>query len=50
MNGLSNEVIAKLNDHKPTSIGRIAYFRHHAGGDFNSADLPEKQGLLRKSA
>lgn len=43
--GLSNEVIAKLNDHKPVSIGQgIPYLRRHACSDFDPAGLAEKAG------
>ncbi|STW47785.1 tRNA uridine 5-carboxymethylaminomethyl modification protein GidA [Klebsiella pneumoniae] len=43
--GLSNEVIAKLNDHKPSSIGAgVTYLRDHPGGDLYFAGLAEKAG------
>ncbi len=43
-------MIAKLNDHKPASIGRFAYFWRHACGYLHSAGVAEKQGMLRRSA
>ncbi len=47
VSGLSNEVIAKLNDHKPV-VHRpgIAHFRRHACGHLHSAGLAEKTGYV----
>ena len=45
--GLSNEVIAKLNDHKPVSIGRASRIRRYPSSDFDSAGVAEKQGMLQ---
>lgn len=42
--GLSNEVIAKLNDHKPSSIGQASRIPDHPGGDLYFAGLAEKAG------
>jgi tRNA uridine 5-carboxymethylaminomethyl modification enzyme len=47
--GLSNEVIAKLNDHKPVSIGQAS----RISGVTPAAILLvwlKKQGMLRRSA
>lgn len=48
--GLSNEVIAKLNDHKPVSIGRITYLWRYARRDFDSAGVVEETGYASRSA
>ena len=48
--GLSNEVIAKLNDHKPVSIGGLPHLGRYPSSDFDSAGVAEKQGMLRRSA
>ncbi len=43
--GLSNEVIAKLNDHKPSSIGQASRISGITpGGDLYFAGLAEKAG------
>ncbi len=47
VSGLSNEVIAKLNNHKPNSIrSGFAHFRYHPSSDLYFADLAEKAGLI----
>jgi len=49
--GLSNEVIAKLNDHKPTSIGQASRISGITPAAISILLIYlKKQGLLRKSA
>ncbi|WP_271460983.1 tRNA uridine-5-carboxymethylaminomethyl(34) synthesis enzyme MnmG [Pantoea leporis] len=51
VNGLSNEVIAKLNDHKPTSIGQASRISGITPAAISILLIYlKKQGLLRKSA
>jgi len=51
VNGLSNEVIAKLNDHKPTSIGQASRISGITPAAVSILLIYlKKQGLLRKSA
>ena len=51
VNGLSNEVIAKLNDHKPTSIGQATRISGITPAAISILLIYlKKQGLLRKSA
>ncbi|PYG46309.1 tRNA uridine 5-carboxymethylaminomethyl modification enzyme [Pantoea sp. AG1095] len=51
VNGLSNEVIAKLNDHKPTSIGQASRISGITPAAISLLLIYlKKQGLLRKSA
>jgi tRNA uridine 5-carboxymethylaminomethyl modification enzyme len=49
--GLSNEVIAKLNDHKPTSIGQASRISGVTPAAISILLVwLKKQGLLRRSA
>ncbi|WP_241586288.1 tRNA uridine-5-carboxymethylaminomethyl(34) synthesis enzyme MnmG [Rosenbergiella epipactidis] len=51
VNGLSNEVVAKLNDHKPTSIGQASRISGITPAAISILLIwLKKQGLLRKSA
>ncbi len=51
VNGLSNEVIAKLNDHKPTSIGQATRISGITPAAISILLIwLKKQGLLRRSA
>ncbi|PNK62473.1 MULTISPECIES: tRNA uridine-5-carboxymethylaminomethyl(34) synthesis enzyme MnmG [Pantoea] len=51
VNGLSNEVIAKLNDHKPSSIGQASRISGITPAAISILLIYlKKQGLLRKSA
>lgn len=51
VNGLSNEVIAKLNDHKPTSIGQASRISGITPAAVSILLVwLKKQGLLRRSA
>lgn len=51
VNGLSNEVIAKLNDHKPTSIGQASRISGITPAAISILLIwLKKQGLLRRSA
>ncbi|WP_312240137.1 tRNA uridine-5-carboxymethylaminomethyl(34) synthesis enzyme MnmG [Pantoea sp.] len=51
VNGLSNEVIAKLNDHKPGSIGQASRISGITPAAISILLIYlKKQGLLRKSA
>ena len=51
VNGLSNEVIAKLNDHKPTFIGQASRISGITPAAISILLIYlKKQGLLRKSA
>ncbi|MBE5253972.1 MAG: tRNA uridine-5-carboxymethylaminomethyl(34) synthesis enzyme MnmG [Enterobacterales bacterium endosymbiont of Blomia tropicalis] len=51
VNGLSNEVIAKLNDHKPTTIGQASRISGITPAAISILLIYlKKQGLLRKSA
>lgn len=51
VNGLSNEVIAKLNDHKPASIGQASRISGITPAAISILLIwLKKQGLLRKSA
>ncbi|MFK3881946.1 tRNA uridine-5-carboxymethylaminomethyl(34) synthesis enzyme MnmG [Pantoea agglomerans] len=51
VNGLSNEVIAKLNDHKPSSIGQATRISGITPAAISILLIYlKKQGLLRKSA
>ena len=51
VNGLSNEVIAKLNDHKPVSIGQATRISGITPAAISILLIYlKKQGLLRKSA
>ena len=51
LNGLSNEVIAKLNDHKPSSIGQATRISGITPAAISILLIYlKKQGLLRKSA
>ncbi|WP_288654323.1 MULTISPECIES: tRNA uridine-5-carboxymethylaminomethyl(34) synthesis enzyme MnmG [Pantoea] len=51
VNGLSNEVIAKLNDHKPSSIGQASRISGITPAAVSILLIYlKKQGLLRKSA
>lgn len=51
VNGLSNEVIAKLNDHKPVSIGQASRISGITPAAISILLIYlKKQGLLRKSA
>lgn len=51
VNGLSNEVIAKLNDHKPASIGQASRISGITPAAISILLIYlKKQGLLRKSA
>ncbi|WP_409309367.1 tRNA uridine-5-carboxymethylaminomethyl(34) synthesis enzyme MnmG [Pectobacterium sp. B1J-3] len=51
VNGLSNEVIAKLNDHKPTSIGQASRISGITPAAISILLVwLKKQGLLRRSA
>ncbi|XNM78998.1 hypothetical protein ACLK19_25180 [Escherichia coli] len=42
VSGLLNEVIAKLNNHKPASIGRASHLWRHACGHLHSAGVAKK--------
>lgn len=49
--GLSNEVIAKLNDHKPTSIGQASRISGITPAAISILLVwLKKQGILRRSA
>ncbi len=49
--GLSNEVIAKLNDHKPSSIGRASRISGITPAAISILLVwLKKQGMLRRSA
>ncbi|MBT0725348.1 tRNA uridine-5-carboxymethylaminomethyl(34) synthesis enzyme MnmG [Rosenbergiella sp. S61] len=51
VNGLSNEVVAKLNDHKPSSIGQASRISGITPAAISILLIwLKKQGLLRKSA
>ncbi|KML64451.1 tRNA uridine-5-carboxymethylaminomethyl(34) synthesis enzyme MnmG [Pectobacterium peruviense] len=51
VNGLSNEVIAKLNDHKPSSIGQASRISGITPAAISILLIwLKKQGLLRRSA
>ncbi|MCW7764400.1 tRNA uridine-5-carboxymethylaminomethyl(34) synthesis enzyme MnmG [Photorhabdus luminescens] len=51
ISGLSNEVVAKLNDHKPTSIGQAARISGVTPAAISILLVwLKKQGLLRRSA
>lgn len=51
VNGLSNEVVAKLNDHKPTTIGQASRISGITPAAISILLIwLKKQGLLRKSA
>ena len=51
VNSLSNEVIAKLNDHKPTSIGQASRISGITPAAISILLIwLKKQGLLRRSA
>ena len=51
VSGLSNEVIAKLNDHKPGSIGQASRISGITPAAISILLIYlKKQGLLRKSA
>ncbi|MGL5399477.1 MAG: tRNA uridine-5-carboxymethylaminomethyl(34) synthesis enzyme MnmG, partial [Plesiomonas shigelloides] len=51
VNGLSNEVIAKLNDHKPTSIGQASRISGITPAAVSILLVwLKKQGLLRRTA
>lgn len=51
VSGLSNEVIAKLNDHKPNSIGRASRISGITPAAISILLIwLKKQGLLRRSA
>jgi len=51
VNGLSNEVIAKLNDHKPVSIGQASRISGITPAAISILLIwLKKQGLLRRSA
>jgi tRNA uridine 5-carboxymethylaminomethyl modification enzyme len=51
VNGLSNEVIAKLNDHRPTSIGQATRISGITPAAISILLVwLKKQGLLRRSA
>ncbi|KLU17983.1 hypothetical protein ABE79_15000, partial [Proteus mirabilis] len=51
VSGLSNEVIAKLNDHKPTSIGQASRISGVTPAAISILLVwLKKQGLLRRSA
>ncbi len=51
VSSLSNEVIAKLNDHKPTSIGQASRISGITPAAISILLIYlKKQGLLRKSA
>ena len=51
VNGLSNEVIAKLNDHKPSSIGQATRISGITPAAISILLIYlKKQDLLRKSA
>ncbi len=51
VSGLSNEVIAKLNDHKPVSIGQASRISGVTPAAISILLVYlKKQGLLRKSA
>ena len=51
VNGLSNEVIAKLNDHKPVSIGQASRISGITPAAISILLVwLKKQGLLRRSA
>lgn len=51
VSGLSNEVVAKLNDHKPTSIGQASRISGITPAAISILLVwLKKQGLLRRSA
>ncbi|MCG2876891.1 tRNA uridine-5-carboxymethylaminomethyl(34) synthesis enzyme MnmG, partial [Obesumbacterium proteus] len=51
VSGLSNEVIAKLNDHKPSSIGQASRISGITPAAISILLIwLKKQGLLRRSA
>jgi len=51
VNGLSNEVIAKLNDHRPNSIGQASRISGITPAAISILLIwLKKQGLLRRSA
>ena len=51
MIGLSNEVIAKLNDHKPSSIGQASRISGITPAAISILLVwLKKQGMLRRSA